>query len=487
MTAADAAGTSGASRRVCNLCDLTFSSGNHLHAHLRLAHGAPTTAPLGKSALTFAYLGDAYHGSQDQPDVPTIEGVLWRAIATVDDDFKVAGLTRCARTDKGVHAVANVVGVSLKELSDDASRQRWVSQVNAALPDDIRLLGRQYQHGEFDARRWCMRRRYEYVMPYEALRSKAHIDEPLIGTLKRLKRLLKLFVGSHYFRRFTVQSEAYADGNGMWRNMLRIFTVGTLVMEGIPFVCVSICGQSFLQLQIRKMLGAVIGVMRGVLTPWWIHDALQPPTKAESGEQSSTTLGLSRNSAPTAPGFALYLAEAVFIPKANLSVGSELAIQQNAWSGISPAAAAEFRTRIQQHVMARELEEKIFVDFLESGVLAQDGDISCEQQQERRSEIGMHCRHVWENLLLQHETHRVKTEAWNSLETFCHTTINTLKRDELKPKLKAGERASLLGTVQETLTWLTKNKFAEKNELEARRKQLDDLFEHFLSHGSVVG
>merc|ERR1712097_87588 len=65
------------------------------------------------------------------------------------------------------------------------------------------------------------------------------------------------------------------------------------------------------------------------------------------------------------------------------------------------------------------------------------------------------------------EAAKVKIEAKNSLENYCFTMRNTLNEEKLKEKF---EKA-----VQESLDWLDKNQLAEKDEFEAKQKELEGV------------
>jgi tRNA pseudouridine(38-40) synthase len=294
----------------CTLCGAPFASRNLLFAHLREAHGlAPVApAPAERVALVIAYLGQDYFGScangeKEESRYPTIEGTLCRCIGV-----STSGISRCARTDRGVHSLHSVVSLVLPPLApEDLSAEDWVVALNKRLPDSILCLRRLSVLRDFDAHRMCDRRRYEYVLPYSALRrASSHDpdDEPPISIRRRLKHVLKEFVGAHDFSRFTRHSGSYLEAHDPWRQMFRIYAVGSLPSPEAghdeSLVVVSISGRSFLQEQIRKMMGGVVGVMRGSLPPTWIADALAQPAEGSSS--------------PTAPAFPLYLAGASFAP-----------------------------------------------------------------------------------------------------------------------------------------------------------------------------
>jgi tRNA pseudouridine(38-40) synthase len=178
-------------------------------------------------------------------------------------------LSRAARTDRGVHAVSNVLGVSLPALGGNSAR--WLDEVNAALPPDVRVLRRLRTTAEFHAQRHCERRRYEYLLPYDVVcPGGSASEEEVVHTRQRLKALLKAFRGTKDFSLFTRQSGAYQAAHGMCRHIFKIFVPRACRLDGKVFLVLSICGSSFLYHMIRKVVGALVGMMRGALTEAWL-------------------------------------------------------------------------------------------------------------------------------------------------------------------------------------------------------------------------
>jgi L1 cell adhesion molecule like protein len=66
-----------------------------------------------------------------------------------------------------------------------------------------------------------------------------------------------------------------------------------------------------------------------------------------------------------------------------------------------------------------------------------------------------------------------KIEAKNGLENYCFTMRNTLQEDKLKDKFEAGDKENIAKAVQEALDWLDKNRLAEKDEFEAKQKEIE--------------
>merc|ERR1712072_324795 len=73
------------------------------------------------------------------------------------------------------------------------------------------------------------------------------------------------------------------------------------------------------------------------------------------------------------------------------------------------------------------------------------------------------------------EQSRQKIEAKNGLENYCFTMRNTLQEDKLKDKFEAGDKEAIEKAVQDALDWLDKNQLAEKDEFEAKQKELEGV------------
>eukprot|EP00441_Pelagodinium_beii_P042199 CAMPEP_0197645266 /NCGR_PEP_ID=MMETSP1338-20131121/18327_1 /TAXON_ID=43686 ORGANISM="Pelagodinium beii, Strain RCC1491" /NCGR_SAMPLE_ID=MMETSP1338 /ASSEMBLY_ACC=CAM_ASM_000754 /LENGTH=54 /DNA_ID=CAMNT_0043218775 /DNA_START=1 /DNA_END=161 /DNA_ORIENTATION=- len=52
---------------------------------------------------------------------------------------------------------------------------------------------------------------------------------------------------------------------------------------------------------------------------------------------------------------------------------------------------------------------------------------------------------------------------------------NTLNEEKLKDKFEGGDKEKIEAAVQEALDWLDKNQLAEKDEFEAKQKELEGV------------
>ena len=75
------------------------------------------------------------------------------------------------------------------------------------------------------------------------------------------------------------------------------------------------------------------------------------------------------------------------------------------------------------------------------------------------------------------ETEKNKSEIYakNCLENYCFTLRNTLDEETLKEKFEGDDKEKIEEAMQEALDWLDKNQLAEKDEFEAKQKELDGV------------
>merc|ERR1739847_253176 len=73
------------------------------------------------------------------------------------------------------------------------------------------------------------------------------------------------------------------------------------------------------------------------------------------------------------------------------------------------------------------------------------------------------------------EENKGKIESKNGLENYCFTMRNTLQEEKLKEKFEGDDKDKIEKAVQEALDWLDKNQLAEKDEFEARQKELEGV------------
>ncbi|MBM4240837.1 MAG: tRNA pseudouridine(38-40) synthase TruA [Euryarchaeota archaeon] len=190
-------------------------------------------------ALKVAYIGTNYYGFQRQPNLKTVEGELIDALkkSNLIDNFKNAGYSIAGRTDRGVHALGNVV-------SFRTDKDVIINQINDFLPEDIRILGKANVHFGFKPR-FAQSRHYKYII----------VDSGNLN-LKLMVEASKKFCGTHNFQNFSKRSE---------RNPIR--TIDTINIqkdaEKEDIITIDVVGESFLWNMVRKIVKVLFKIGNG--------------------------------------------------------------------------------------------------------------------------------------------------------------------------------------------------------------------------------
>ncbi len=174
----------------CGGCGAPFASRNAMFRHIRATGcGGEQVQRVERYVLLYGYVGTEYFGSQrnaqeDEERCPTLEGTLLAAIQAASVRHKAAKAataevhSRSSRTDRGVHALANVLHVKIVTDFEKGSAapapldcQSWLQAVRAELPPSVTVLQRfdVAKQPDVDVRRVCQKREYRYYVPYRAL------------------------------------------------------------------------------------------------------------------------------------------------------------------------------------------------------------------------------------------------------------------------------------------------------------------------------
>ena len=210
-----------------------------------------------KLKLTIEYAGTRYSGWQIQKNARTVQGEIDRAIrdATGVHEFELYG---SGRTDAGVHALAQVAHLDIPTtLPPDTLRRR----INDALPSDIVVLLVEKVRHRFHARHDAVGRSYLY----HVTRRRTAFAKPFVWWVKedldveRMRDASRGFVGFHDFQAFSDDDPAEKSTDVL---------VDTLdIHEDHDLVLFHIEGSHFLWKMVRRLVGVIVEVGRGGLTP----------------------------------------------------------------------------------------------------------------------------------------------------------------------------------------------------------------------------
>jgi len=197
---------------------------------------------------TLAYNGKEFFGSQIQKETSqtvlgTFEGVLQKLGIT-------ARVVASGRTDRGVHASAQVVHVDLPPYWDDISKLKRV--LNTMLPTSIHVRKIERVPQSFHARYDAKARVYRYLIkvgepnPFEA----DFITFVSTCNVEKLSHNIKLFEGQHDFSYFI---KTGSDEKSPIREVYKAF-----VYQYKDIIVLHFKANGFLRSQIRFMVASLL-------------------------------------------------------------------------------------------------------------------------------------------------------------------------------------------------------------------------------------
>jgi tRNA pseudouridine38-40 synthase len=152
--------------------------------------------------LTLEYDGTGFSGWARQPGLRTVEGTLRGALDAVNPRWH--GLAVAGRTDTGVHATGQVASL---EVEGGPPPERTAEALNAALPEDLAVVGAEGAPDGFHARFSALSRSYRYRVlaggPRSALEVRRALWWPRPVDVDALLAAADVLRGEHEFRAFT--------------------------------------------------------------------------------------------------------------------------------------------------------------------------------------------------------------------------------------------------------------------------------------------
>lgn len=305
-----------------------------------------------KFAMLMGYSGVGYYGMQRNPQTKTIEEdffkALWNAnIINEECYYQVQNMQfqRAARTDKGVSAARQVVSLKLAENVN-------IADINAHLPETIRIFGCKRVTKGFNSKQQCDSRTYIYLMPTIAFASNSSQLQQAVyrtnsETIQKVNDVLKLYEGTKNFHNFTAKKQ---PGDPSAKRYIKSFVCGEpFVRKGTEFAILKVQGQSFMLHQIRKMIGLVLSIVRGKTTIETLYQALRRD----------------KVNIPRAPGLGLVL-DFVHYDRYNVRYGEDGVHEKLLWEEVE-ADVNEFKEKyIFPTIIDTEITEESMRYWLEN-------------------------------------------------------------------------------------------------------------------------
>jgi tRNA pseudouridine38-40 synthase len=251
--------------------------------------------------LTIAYDGGAYSGWQFQPDKPTVQGTFeatWQSLTQ-----ETLRVTAAGRTDAGVHALGQVVGLTTSTRLTDEDLHRGL---NALLPNDIAVVAVETAADRFHATYDAIGKRYRYQIhngraPSVFSRHFAwHYPQPLDAAA--MHAAAQGLTGRHDFSSFETAGSERPDSI---RTIHELHVAASLrdakahvgeflrnsqleVSEKLPYVSnhitIEVAGDGFLYNMVRTIVGTLVEVGVGKRDIAWPAEVLAAQDRRRAGQ-----------------------------------------------------------------------------------------------------------------------------------------------------------------------------------------------------------
>ena len=214
--------------------------------------------------FTVGYLGDAFHGSQIQPDVITVQGELirvFRSLGWLNDQSGPHPLVLSSRTDAGVHVRINGGIVDLERtLWDALTPRKMIRAIDDRLNPNIAFLTVKEVDADHNPR-LALHRTYRYRLEGMEFWSPPKLDA--------FHSWLSMFVGTYNATNFARLEPG--------KNPMRTVISATPWMDGDRLMGFEIVGEAFLWNQVRRVANALFRLSLGELTPDAVRKAIEHP------------------------------------------------------------------------------------------------------------------------------------------------------------------------------------------------------------------
>jgi tRNA pseudouridine38-40 synthase len=235
--------------------------------------------------IDIAYDGAPFHGFALQPDLRTVQGTLEAALGRLLG--QEVATTAAGRTDRGVHASAQVVHLDIdpgiaraqRTLDVDTGFDDFRRRLDHLVGDAIAVWAVRRVSSDFDARFSAVARRYLYrlsdgdtIHPLERFAT-WHLGEPL--RLSAMRAGARHLLGEHDFASFCRSSGARTTVRRIDRIVVSRPVGGT--------VHVRLRAPAFCHQQVRSIVGCLVEVGVGRRAPEWMAEVLAARHRGAAG------------------------------------------------------------------------------------------------------------------------------------------------------------------------------------------------------------
>lgn len=225
--------------------------------------------------LTVAYDGTRYAGWQWQPNAPTVQGEIESAWQQLTGE--TLRVTASGRTDSGVHALGQVVGVATQSK---LPVEQILRAMNAKLPEDVVVTRSEIAPDNFHATYDSLRKTYRYQIhnsrqpPLFDRQYVWHVPTAILD-VSLMQAAGDLLIGRHDFACFET---AGSERSSTVRTILQLN-----IRQAGTRIDIEVQGDGFLYNMVRAIAGTLVEVGRGAKSVDWVRDVLASRDRKQAG------------------------------------------------------------------------------------------------------------------------------------------------------------------------------------------------------------
>jgi tRNA pseudouridine38-40 synthase len=250
--------------------------------------------------LTLQYDGTNYSGWQVQKNAATVQGLLEDAVfAVTGEELRITG---ASRTDAGVHAFEQVAAFM---TASNLGPRDFLRALNANLPDDIRIIDAEKASGNFHPRYSAKSKTYSYLITrygvYSVFLKRYSWQMGYQLNCDAMREAVPCLTGNHDFSSFRA-SGCSAKNPVREVTKIEIREAGSVDFMTfnfkVPVIKISIQANAFLRHMARNIVGTLVEIGRGRITPDKMKEILEAKDRRVAGK--------------TAPALGLFLEKIVY-------------------------------------------------------------------------------------------------------------------------------------------------------------------------------
>ncbi len=227
--------------------------------------------------LKVAYDGRPFHGYAIQTNARSVAGELLAAVQKLDPS--VDRLRGSSRTDAGVHARGQVVAFDCER---GIPLRGWALGLCSHLPAEIAVRAVSYAPSGFDPRDHAVQKHYRYTLLLDSVRDPfyegrawrigGHLDTSLVCSSSRCA------LGTHDFAAFRAAADERTS------TVRTIHDIGFSQDQSDARIWyIDVIGNAFLHNMVRILVGAMVDIGKGSITPDAIRRALASQSRSDLG------------------------------------------------------------------------------------------------------------------------------------------------------------------------------------------------------------